>query len=321
MNNTSTGPPSSATRLMPVSGESPASPNTMTPPFHDADSPRGAWAITSDRPPASETFLIVRLEETEPAAVRRKERVPHIEGVVHDLFAEASSFLRSKRGAWPADAPRTQSWSVRRDRQLIGLLCRKIHFHGQKQREPRLRRCRLLGRLAPVPQQDPAAAARKRPPASASHFVWPNNRLGPASGVNAASRSTSTSPMSRRRRFVFIETALQQRDDTGWNSRSDQVPAWFVLAGGVFGERPSTKRRLPVSISKHTHPKAQMSARLSTASPLACSGLMYEAVPTTTPSTASTASDFASPKSRIFVVPSLATLMLDGFRSRWTIPR
>ena len=79
-----------------------------------------------------------------------------------------------------------------------------------------------------------------------------------------------------------------------------------------------------------------MSVRLSTKSPRACSGLMYDAVPTTSlfgsamvlaPSALRQGgwdhltADFASPKSRTFVVPSWATLMLDGFRSRWTIPR
>ena len=39
----------------------------------------------------------------------------------------------------------------------------------------------------------------------------------------------------------------------------------------------------PVSISKSTHPNAQISARLSTGFPFACSGAMWAAVPSTTP--------------------------------------
>src|SRR5215472_14159633 len=39
----------------------------------------------------------------------------------------------------------------------------------------------------------------------------------------------------------------------------------------------------PVNISKSTHPKAQMSVRLSASCPRACSGLMYAAVPRITP--------------------------------------
>ena len=46
---------------------------------------------------------------------------------------------------------------------------------------------------------------------------------------------------------------------------------------------PPNARR-PVSISYSTHPKAQMSVRLSTALPRACSGDMYGAVPSSTPS-------------------------------------
>ena len=44
------------------------------------------------------------------------------------------------------------------------------------------------------------------------------------------------------------------------------------------------KATRPVSISKSTHPNAQMSVRLSTARPRACSGLMQAAVPMTAPS-------------------------------------
>ena len=40
---------------------------------------------------------------------------------------------------------------------------------------------------------------------------------------------------------------------------------------------------VPVSISNRTAPKAHMSVRLSTRLPLACSGLIYAAVPRITP--------------------------------------
>ena len=117
---------------------------------------------------------------------------------------------------------------------------------------------------------------------------------------------------------------------------------------------PANARRA-VSISYRTQPNAQTSLRLSTTRPLACSGLMYAAVPSGTPiwliaggfacfwagastngnadttelpvpmsalpgasrctSTVSSRG-FARPKSRIFTVPSSWTLMLAGFRSR-----
>ena len=41
--------------------------------------------------------------------------------------------------------------------------------------------------------------------------------------------------------------------------------------------------RRPASISYNTHPKDQMSVRRSVACPRACSGLMYAAVPSTSP--------------------------------------
>jgi hypothetical protein len=44
------------------------------------------------------------------------------------------------------------------------------------------------------------------------------------------------------------------------------------------GSSPS-KARVPVSISKSTQPNAHTSLRLSATRPLACSGLMYAAVP------------------------------------------
>ena len=100
---------------------------------------------------------------------------------------------------------------------------------------------------------------------------------------------------------------------------------------------PPNARR-PVSISYNTQPNVQMSARLSTGFPRACSGLMYAAVPRNMPTPVIIAGDvivgdcdnpgiepallvsgamsFASPKSSTFTVPSLRTFMFAGFRSR-----
>jgi hypothetical protein len=92
------------------------------------------------------------------------------------------------------------------------------------------------------------------------------------------------------------------------------------------------KAAWPVNISNSTQPNAQMSVRLSTVSPRACSGLMYAAVPRTTPARVPTAvtvgafidsgapeapSTLASPKSSTFTVPAGRALMFAGFRSRW----
>ena len=79
-----------------------------------------------------------------------------------------------------------------------------------------------------------------------------------------------------------------------------------------------------------------MSDRLSMLSPRACSGLMYAAVPTTkpvavpppgvlgpgpsSPPAGSGALVLAMPKSITLTVPVGVTLMLAGFKSRWTMP-
>ncbi len=93
---------------------------------------------------------------------------------------------------------------------------------------------------------------------------------------------------------------------------------------------------VPVSISYSTQPKAQMSVRLSTTLPRACSGLMYRAVPISTPTLVSPIGAsggcvrlgsrpspvaLASPKSSTFRRASGVILMLAGLRSRCTIPR
>ena len=97
--------------------------------------------------------------------------------------------------------------------------------------------------------------------------------------------------------------------------------------------------RRPASISNSTQPNAQMSARLSAGWPRACSGSCTRPcrgsrrlrrrrrrerrrvttcavdAPLTPASSA-----FARPKSSTLTVPSGATLMLAGFRSRWMMP-
>ncbi len=84
----------------------------------------------------------------------------------------------------------------------------------------------------------------------------------------------------------------------------------------------------PASISKRIAPAAKRSLRLSTASPVTCSGAMYRGVPITTPVrvspvaglSAPSSSGRARPKSRSFT-PWAVRKTLDGFRSRWTMPR
>ena len=139
-----------------------------------------------------------------------------------------------------------------------------------------------------------------------------------------------------------------------FGSRSRQRPrsvrTWGGVSGGSFDQSGScrrtaastsetvspSKQRVPVSISYSTTPKDQMSDRLSTGRPRACSGDMYAAVPSTTPACVaaavmvgervtsgaepSTTSAFARPKSRTLTDPPGVNLTFAGFRSRWTIP-
>ena len=86
----------------------------------------------------------------------------------------------------------------------------------------------------------------------------------------------------RRRRYreapvdVFLETATQQAANArGGCSRKPRQFGSRVRMAAVVSETVSPSNALcPVSISKSTQPNAQMSERLSTGLPRACSGLM-----------------------------------------------
>ena len=86
-----------------------------------------------------------------------------------------------------------------------------------------------------------------------------------------------------------------------------------------------SKTRLPVSNSYSTAPKLKTSDRTSVALPCACSGDMYDAVPSTVPAMVRVASSvpcariLASPKSSS-LAPLVVIMMLAGFRSRCRIP-
>jgi len=87
-----------------------------------------------------------------------------------------------------------------------------------------------------------------------------------------------------------------------------------------------------VAISYHTTPKLHKSVRASTSFQEACSGDIYDGVPTTLPYAvrespissvlsreSNAAFSFASPKSEILACPRAATMILGGLLSRWTI--
>ena len=81
-----------------------------------------------------------------------------------------------------------------------------------------------------------------------------------------------------RQRFTIVRTGRGR--SSGSASQSGSLLSTLANVSLTFG---SLNARLPVSISKITHPNAQMSARLSTGWPRACSGLMYAAVPSNMP--------------------------------------
>ncbi len=153
--------------------------------------------------------------------------------------------------------------------------------------------------------------------------------------ASASSISIRASPASRARLLISF---CKQR-------RSKSRIFVGVETGSVFhsGSSFSTAARisvvisprnacLPVSSSYTRQPNAQMSVRLSTALPRACSGLMYAAVPMIVPCivaaalsvgelegssfAASPANAFARPKSSTFTLPSGVTFTFAGFRSR-----
>jgi hypothetical protein len=113
-----------------------------------------------------------------------------------------------------------------------------------------------------------------------------------------------------------------------------QFGSTFITLPSVSAMSSPSNARVPVSNSNRTAPNAQMSARLSTVLPRACSGDMYAAVPRIIPACVMAgvvivgACDrpgdiapagsiaFAKPKSSTFTVPSDRTLMFAGFRSR-----
>ena len=155
-----------------------------------------------------------------------------------------------------------------------------------------------------------------------------------ASPRSASSRSPSTSPMSRRRRLgSSSRQRLQQCSDARRASpvgmRSQRARPGILLAvRRLSSEGRLPRQHLEADASERPDIRAlvdEVTARLLRTH--VRRGAQDESVrPAATPAPSpspdpSAAADFARPKSRIFVVPSLAILMLDGFRSRCTIPR
>ena len=165
---------------------------------------------------------------------------------------------------------------------------------------------------------------------------------GAGSSAAASSNSNRASAMSARRRLRSRSSTRRRSRRTGSGvsgGSAFQSGALLSTATSTSATSSPSNARRPVSISYSTQPNAQMSLRLSTALPRACSGLMYAAVPSSTPTPVIIAGDvivgdavasmvradvgssaFARPKSSTFTVPSGRTFTLAGFRSRWMMP-
>ncbi len=161
--------------------------------------------------------------------------------------------------------------------------------------------------------------------------------VSPASAPGVTSSSTYATvaaSVTRRVRSLSRHRWMRVRIREGTDGGSAFQSGWFFNTFANVSDMVSpSKARFPVSISKSTHPNAQVSARLSTGLPRACSGDMYAAVPSMTPGCVACgnraadivallldadggSSALAKPKSRTFTTPSGRSLMLAGFRSR-----
>ena len=103
---------------------------------------------------------------------------------------------------------------------------------------------------------------------------------------NTPSIASRTSPMSRMRALgSFWRQRRSTIASTGAapDGNAPRSGALFITSANVSDTSSPLKARRPVSISYSTAPNAQMSARLSTGFPRACSGDIYAAVPMITP--------------------------------------
>lgn len=138
-------------------------------------------------------------------------------------------------------------------------------------------------------------------------------------------RGTSGSCMSRN---IHSSCVCRSRADCQRSSGSTLRHRCTTSANRAGSATPQVAGgRTPVAMSCSSKPSAYTSARASAGPPCNCSGAMYAGVPTAVPAMVRVAScrevppvEAASPKSSTFT-PLLPSMMLPGFRSRWTMPR
>ena len=168
-----------------------------------------------------------------------------------------------------------------------------------------------------------ACKGRQARPGFSAAWASPPQRV-----VEIDQHIADVAPTSSR---VFVEAAFQQRSDAGGHGRgmrSQSGPRDILLAvGRLSSEGRLSRQHLEAHASERPDIRAlvdEVTARLLRTH--VRRGAQDESVRPGAgsrryPRRSIAAADFARPKSRIFVVPSLAILMLDGFRSRCTIPR
>ncbi len=131
---------------------------------------------------------------------------------------------------------------------------------------------------APAVRTTPASAGQKRAtsegrPIGAAAAPLRSTTAGDSG--SSSSRRASPMALSRRRGSFSRQRRSRRRRGRGRSagSASQSTSSLITLASVTEMSSPSKARR-PVSISYSTTPKAQMSARRSTALPRACSGAM-----------------------------------------------
>ena len=281
--------------------------------------------------------------ESDPSSVWRKERIRRAFGTGHWRALQSIERPRQQPRAVAGDRHVDDALGVRRDGHGRAA-ADGIHRHFRRQFD------RYASRATPRRSFPAAAAPRRR--------GWPRPRwlLPRSTEVASAIRGAGDGDGDAAIEPVGINRFVEFDPDVGNvvvspfrvlrkaapehiadarracpAGNSVQSGSRLVMAPSTSADESPGNDRQPVSISYSTQPNAQISVRRSTGSPRACSGLMYATVPITAPSAVDStpdpvgpgsrgASNFATPKSSTFTVPSGAILMLAGFRSRWTIP-
>ena len=260
--------PTRAARRSPGSTSRPAAPRPSTRPRRCSSSPRDGAASSGelDDDSSSDTLAIVAL----------------VVGAL-GLVAGGAALVLSRRRGRPGRL--NVGVDGRRGRDVSAVAVNRTAARGGGGPGAR---CRRGGRVATAAGRRASLVATVMASATTANqgsHVVPRLRsargttaaFAPAGTSSNASISIRTSPISRRRFFESFERhrTSKRRMDAGVVAGSaDQSGSRSrILAIESETVSPANAMR-PVNISYRTQPKAQMSVRLSTGNPRACSGLM-----------------------------------------------